>query len=412
MAVINKNKKIFFAVFLTAAVFMAVFFIAGTTPVFGADSVDEYNEDIDLKKKAIDSIKEKIDQYNKQIKQKQSESLSLKNQLAILENEIKKNELDIERTSLEIEKLNLEISKLESEIVKTEKNIQNQKKYLAEYIRTININDKKSYLEVLLQKRSFSEFFDQVEYLYQMQNDVKNTLQKVTDLKATLQADKSEMEAKKTDNEKLIDELKEHRDNLDEKRFVKGELLVQSKQSEIQFKDLVYKLKLEEQQINAEITTLERKIRDELEKREAQEKFKGFGPAKFIWPVPSKYVTAYFHDPDYPYRYIFEHPAIDIRASQGTSVKAAESGYVARAKDAGMGYSYIMIIHNDGFSTVYGHVSKILVKEDQYVNKGDIIALSGGKPKTPGAGKLTSGPHLHFEVRSNGIPVNPLEYLP
>ena len=169
--------------------------------------------------------------------------------------------------------------------------------------------------------------------------------------------------------------------------------------------------KAEQENANASIIAAEQKIRQKLAEQQGINGLK-FNDAGFVWPVPQNVITAYFHDPEYPYRHIFEHPAIDIRAGQGTAIRAAATGYVAKAKNAGYGYSYIMLVHGDGLSTVYGHVSGIAVEADQFVAQGQVIGYSGGMPGTPGAGYLTTGPHLHFEVRLNGIPVNPLSYLP
>jgi murein DD-endopeptidase MepM/ murein hydrolase activator NlpD len=190
----------------------------------------------------------------------------------------------------------------------------------------------------------------------------------------------------------------------------KDYILDETKSSEAEYQRLLAQAKKEQQTAASDIVNLEKVVRDKINQQ-------GSGlniPLTydgFIWPVPKNTITAYFHDPSYPFRYVFEHPAIDIRASQGTPVKAAASGYVGRAHDGGMGYSYIMLVHADGLATVYGHVSRIYVKNDEYVTQGQIIGLSGAMPGTPGAGPLTTGPHLHFEVRLNGIPVNPLEYL-
>lgn len=127
------------------------------------------------------------------------------------------------------------------------------------------------------------------------------------------------------------------------------------------------------------------------------------------WPVIGR-VTYDFHDTDY--LYVFPHDGLDIAVGQGTIVRASYDGEVAGVYNGGMtSASYLSIKHASGISTVYGHLSRMDVQDGQKVTKGQVIGLSGGTPGTNGAGPFTTGPHLHFEVRVNGVPVDPMGYL-
>jgi len=129
----------------------------------------------------------------------------------------------------------------------------------------------------------------------------------------------------------------------------------------------------------------------------------------FVRPLSGN-ITYVFHDKNYPFA--GDHSGIDIEASQDTGVKAAAAGTVIEAVDGGAsGYSYIVIRHKNNLSTVYGHLSKIGVKVGEEVSQGEIIGLSGGQIGAPGSGPNTTGPHLHFEVRLNGLAVDPVNYL-
>ena len=191
-------------------------------------------------------------------------------------------------------------------------------------------------------------------------------------------------------------------------------MLVETQSSELKYKTLVSNLKAQYQQIEGDINSIEKQVRQKLEEQQKtqQQKFDQ-NAENMAWPLTSRRITAYFHDVSYPFRNIFEHSAIDLAVPQGSTVRAAASGYVARAKRCSSAscYSYVMIIHSDGISTVYGHLSAISVSEDQFVTRGDIIGKSGATPGTVGAGPFTTGAHLHFEVRKNGIPTDPLNYL-
>lgn len=104
------------------------------------------------------------------------------------------------------------------------------------------------------------------------------------------------------------------------------------------------------------------------------------------------------------------HNGVDIKMPQGTTLYAAASGKVTRATYNGTGYGGVVYInHGNGVETRYAHMNVISVQAGQSVQKGQVIGKSGGAKGTRGAGKST-GPHLHYETRVNGNPVDPVKF--
>jgi len=375
--------------------------------------VEALNQQIAEKKEKIKQLDESIQAYKKKIEQKQLEKVSLSNQMGIIDNRISQVELDVQFTKEKIETLELELDSIKLSIEAKEAVIKERKDMIANFIRMIHKQGDADFLEIFATRDNFSDFYNQLQYLETIEKDLGNSTRALRIVKEELGQKKAQVEERKLAYNDLKVELEQKKKEFTDQLNVKSNLLAQTKSSEGQFQTLLSGLKSQYQQTEEEITSAEQKVRQKLE---AQNKLNSGDisfDGKLSWPTQSRYITAYFHDPGYPYRYVFEHNAVDIRAGHGTTVKAAASGYVARAKTCTLAscYAYVMLVHSDGLSTVYGHLSGFTVKEDQFVTRGDLIGYSGGTPGTIGAGPFVTGPHLHFEVRKNGIPVNPLGYL-
>ncbi len=98
------------------------------------------------------------------------------------------------------------------------------------------------------------------------------------------------------------------------------------------------------------------------------------------------------------------HEAVDYGIPEGSSVYAAEDGVVTGTSFDRWAGNVLRLRHEDGRETIYGHLDEVLVTEGSFVKMGDIIARSG-------CTGVSTGPHLHFEVRIDGMPVNPLDYV-
>ncbi len=393
--------------------FQPIFVLSSNEDIGGNKAeIDQLNDRIAEKKAKIKQLEKSIEEYKKKIDQKRLEAVSLSNQMAILDNRVLQVELDVEATEEKLDSLTLEIEALELSIEEKEGTINKQKKMLAELLRTIHQQDSRTYIEIAVSYDSFSDFYNRLQYLQTVQADLGGSVRSLRMAKTELEDKKGQTTERKESYEKVGEELLEKRQDLEEQTYLKQDLLVKTHSSELKYKTLLESLRQQYQSIESEVSSIEREVRQKLEAEDKLDNIVG-DPTQLSWPTQSRYITARFHDPEYPFRHVFEHNGIDMRASHGTALKAAASGYVARARRCSSAscYSYIMLVHSGGLATVYGHASSISVSEDQFVTRGDVIGYSGGTPGTVGAGPFVTGPHLHFEVRKNGIPVNPLNYL-
>jgi len=121
--------------------------------------------------------------------------------------------------------------------------------------------------------------------------------------------------------------------------------------------------------------------------------------SRFIWPTEGELTSGFAQ------RWGRHHDGIDLANDIGTPVRAARTGRVSYSGwSSGYG-RVVMIEHDQGYTTVYGHLSESYVAEGQYVKAGQSIAAMGNTG-------YSTGPHLHFEVRKNGTPINPYNVLP
>jgi len=127
-------------------------------------------------------------------------------------------------------------------------------------------------------------------------------------------------------------------------------------------------------------------------------KIVGEGSGQFAWPVSGARMTS-----SYGERWGRAHKGIDLVSSK-RNILAADEGVISFA-GVKSGYGNAIIInHNNGFKTLYGHLSKISVKEGDIVEKGAKIGIMGNTGRS-------TGTHLHFEIHKNGTVQNPMKYL-
>ncbi len=370
------------------------------------DALNTQVKDKENKIKDIDSI---IGKYQSRINDQNAATASLQDQLAILENRVQEKELSVERTNNQIELANLELQRVNVEITAEEQRLAQRQAALGEVVTELQDAQSVGLLESFIARKSLSDFFTRVDELGSLETDLTNATQAVKDLKTSLLAKQSDLETYRASLQDQERQLQKEQMDLELDQAAKTSLLSETQDQEAEFQRILYELRQQKQEEANNAADLENRLKDKLD---SIDQALARGDILLSWPIDAKQgISAKFHDPDYPFRKLFEHPGIDLPTPVGTPVHAAAGGYVAFNRTGKQYGNYIMVIHPGGVATVYAHLSKFLAKPDTYVERGDVIGFSGGHPGDQGAG-LSTGSHLHFEVRQDGIPVDPMQFLP
>ncbi len=368
----------------------------------------EINQELDALNQRFQELQKQAAEYATALNQTRTKARTLDNQVSWLKSKTRQTQNTIDTLTVEIQRLRLEETKTRLLIEDRSLDMQEALTTLESMLQNFAVLQKRGGWLALFEYRSLGEYFSAQVTLYQMQRELARRVTEIRTLKDYLQQERANLQTQQVTQDAKRTALAIEREELREQQTSTTALLQQTKNSESRYQELVNELQAEQEAADKDIKRLEILLREKLR----QDQIIRLGQAVFTWPVPNRKITTEFFDPAYPFRYLFEHPGIDIRASHGSTIFAPANGIVAKVRNNGFGYSYLVLLHGDNFTTVYGHVSGFLVKEGDFVLRGQGIALVGGTPGTRGAGPLTTGPHLHFELRKNGTPINPLPYLP
>lgn len=411
--------------------------------------LDKIKAEINVSQDELTFVNRQIAETEGKLNDVQGKITTLKDQIDNLDRQIAASLKLIDDLTVKIDQKHSEIATLEYEMEQKTVEISYQKKLMAEYL-TVLFKDRGDLTSVdelnqdglntwklLMGAESTAEKLRAMRYSEVLEEQGRLILER---LKALLEEQESQqkiLEVKKDTLTLMYEKVTAEKRDLDAKKGAKENLLRETKGQEEIYQKLLAQSKANQEDVLLEIETLRKnlafvqerikKLKDNFNPDDYAKLLKvrsnsrlldyliaGDGSAEFspIWPVnPARGVSAHFREASYVQVFGMQHNAIDIRAYQGTPIRAAAGGIVYRAQDNGYGYSFIILAHANGYMTLYGHVSEIMVSEGQEVQPGEVIGLSGATPGTKGAGLYTTGPHLHFEVLKNGVNVDPLEYL-
>lgn len=346
---------------------------------------------------------------NTKIDETKSQQEDVQEELSEQRQEIQKLDQSITEIEDQITSLNIEIAELENSIDEAQEKLEQKQKeheenqaLMEERLVVMYEYGETSFLDMLFNSKNIVEFISNYYMLSQITQCDKELLETIEKEQEEIESTKNQLEEDK-DKVSSAKTEKETKNNL--LKAQKSER--QEKANALSAEDKA--LQDEIDTYNEQVAQIENQIQEIIKKAQTS----GNGSdglnfdGSFIWPCDNKTITSRVK-----WRWGRWHKGIDIGARY-ENVYAAASGYAYNLENPGGYGHYIMIVHGDGYITLYGHLNSFNISYGQYVSQGQVIAQSGNSGGS-------TGPHLHFEIRKasslsgffSSSFLDPLDYLP
>ncbi|HKL11044.1 MAG TPA: peptidoglycan DD-metalloendopeptidase family protein [Clostridia bacterium] len=350
-----------------------------------ADSISEDNEKLKDVNKQIESIQAKIDENTAKNKGLTESIGDLDESIFLIQEAMKLLDKDIDSTMKDIKQKEEELSEAES-------NIEGKTEVMNSRLRVMYKNKEIGYIEVLLDSEDFSDLITRLDMVKKIYTHDVNLLKYMEEQKELIFVRKQELEANRL---RLVNSKNE--------KNAKSQSLEVNRGMLERDKEALVKNTAELEKAEDELIDLAKKIEEEIRRKQSDAAYIG---GIMTWPSPGyTSITSEFGYRIHPILKTRKlHTGIDIGVPANSTIVAAQSGIVIAAGYNGGYGKIVMIDHGGGIVTLYAHNNTLLVGEGDKVEKGQAISKSGSTG-------LSTGPHLHFEVRENGKYVNPIPWV-
>lgn len=362
-----------------------------------------------------DALTDSVNNKKENMQKAQGKVTSVQKEIDVLDNKIAVITNEIMKIEEQINVLNQKIAKTQLELDEANKNLEAKKEILGNRVKSMYMDGKISYMEVLLNSKDMEELIKNNQTITAIAESDKKLVDYVAKQVDTIEASKVALENDRASFEsgkaELAGQRKALQTQINAKNVYMSDLIQDAKAYKVEYD----KAQAEWSKLDKEIVNLQKKIKNakaEEERVRRQAKANSVahintsvGQGGLAWPLPGhRRISSPYGNRFHPILKVNRfHSGIDIPAPTGTKVCAAKEGTVIMTKCMG-GYGNIVMIDHGDIVTVYAHNSVIKVRTGQHVNQGDVVALVGSTG-------MSTGPHLHFEVRVNGSTRNPMNYL-